>query len=49
MSQRFFLGILYIKDGIIRDFGVNLDYNCTEIDGEGLVLMPSLDRSTCSF
>lgn len=36
-----FLGDLYIKDGIIEDFGINLDYNCTEIDGEGLVLMPS--------
>ena len=36
-----FIGDLYIKDGLIDDFGENLNYDCKTIDGEGLVLMPS--------
>lgn len=36
-----FIGDLYIKDGLIAEFGENLNYDCKEIDGEGLLLMPS--------
>lgn len=36
-----FIGDLYIRNGIIEDFGTNLNYNCNTIDGEGLSLMPS--------
>lgn len=36
-----FIGDLYIKDGVIKDFADKLDYNCRKIDGEGLTLMPS--------
>lgn len=36
-----FIGDLYIKDGIITDFGENLNYNCRVINGKDLVLMPS--------
>lgn len=36
-----FNGDLYIKDGLIHDFGEELNYNCTTINGENLVLMPS--------
>ena len=35
------IGDLYIKDGIISDFGESLNYDCKTINGEGLVLMPS--------
>lgn len=40
-EQRDFLGDLYIKDGMIFDFGENLDYSCKFIDGHNLILMPS--------
>lgn len=36
-----FIGDLYIKNGVIEEFGENLDYDCKTINGEGLVLMPS--------
>lgn len=36
-----FTGDLYIKDGKIKDYGVEIDYSCERINGEGLVLMPS--------
>lgn len=36
-----FIGDLYVKDGLITDFGENLNYDCKIINGEGLVLMPS--------
>lgn len=36
-----FLGDLYIKDGLIEDFGEKLHYDCETIDGKGLCLMPS--------
>lgn len=36
-----FIGDLYIRDGKIEDFGINLNYNCKTIDGEGLTIMPS--------
>lgn len=36
-----FLGDLYIKDGLISDFGKELSYDCHKIDGKGMVLMPS--------
>lgn len=36
-----FIGDLYIKDGVIEDFGENLNYKCEEIDGQGLALMPA--------
>ncbi|WP_313756144.1 dihydroorotase [Tissierella sp.] len=36
-----FIGDLYIRDGKIKDFGTNLNYNCKTINGEGLILMPS--------
>ena len=36
-----FIGDIYIKDGIISDYGENLDYDCKTIKGEGFVLMPS--------
>lgn len=36
-----FLGDLYIKDGLIEDFGEKLQYDCETIEGKGLCLMPS--------
>jgi len=36
-----FIGDLYIKDGLIADFGENLDLDGDIINGEGLVLMPA--------
>ncbi|MDR7856609.1 dihydroorotase [Tissierella sp.] len=36
-----FIGDVYVKDGLIEDFGENLEVNCKTINGEGLVLMPS--------
>lgn len=36
-----FIGDLYIKDGLIADYGKNLDYDCKFIDGKDLTLMPS--------
>lgn len=36
-----FIGDLYIKDGLIDEFGESLNYDCKTISGEGLVLMPS--------
>lgn len=36
-----FYGDLYIRNGLINDFGEKLDYECETIDGGNLVLMPS--------
>ena len=36
-----FYGDLYIRDGLIQDFGEDLDYDCSTIDGNKLVLMPA--------
>lgn len=36
-----FTGDIYIDDGVINKIGVNLNERCLEIDGEGLVVMPS--------
>lgn len=36
-----FIGDVYINKGIINKIGVNLHENCSQINGEGLVLMPS--------
>ena len=36
-----FIGDLYIKNGVIEEFGENLNYDCKTINGEGLVLMPA--------
>lgn len=36
-----FIGDVYIKDGLIQDFGKNLEYKCHIINGESLVLMPA--------
>ena len=36
-----FIGDLYIKDGLIAEFGEDLNYDCKTINGDGLVLMPS--------
>ena len=36
-----FHGDLYIKDGLIDDYGKSLNYDCTTIEGNNLVLMPS--------
>ena len=36
-----FYGDLYIRDGLIQDFGEDLDYDCSTINGNKLVLMPS--------
>jgi len=34
-------GDIYIKDGKIEDYGKDLPYNCTTIEGNGLVALPS--------
>ncbi len=36
-----FQGDIYIKDGKISAYGKDLNYNCKNIDGNGLVAMPS--------
>lgn len=36
-----FIGDLYIKDGLIHDFGESLNYNCPTVNGENYVLMPA--------
>lgn len=36
-----FQGDIYIKDGIIADFGKSLDYDCKLIEAKNLVAMPS--------
>ena len=36
-----FYGDLYIRDQLIQDFGEDLDYDCSTIDGNKLVLMPA--------
>lgn len=36
-----FIGDLYIKDGLIADFGEELNYNCDVLDGSKMTLMPS--------
>lgn len=36
-----FIGDLYIKDGLIEDFGEMINLDCGIINGKGLVLMPA--------
>lgn len=36
-----FIGDLYINNGVIEDFGRDLNYDCESIDGQDLVLMPA--------
>lgn len=36
-----FIGDIYIKDGIIKEIGHNLDKNCEAIDAKGYTVMPS--------
>ena len=36
-----FIGDLYIKNGVIHDYGDKLNYNCSTIDGKDFILMPS--------
>ena len=36
-----FIGDIYIKDGIIKEIGDNLDKNCEIIDAKGYVIMPA--------
>ncbi len=36
-----FVGDLLIEDGLIKDYGDNIDYEARVLDGKGLLLMPS--------
>ena len=36
-----FIGDLYIKDGLIDNFGDSLNYNCPTVEGNGLTIMPA--------
>jgi dihydroorotase len=36
-----FVGDVYVKDGKINEIGIDLNKDCSTIDGEGLMLLPS--------
>mgnify|MGYP002561020602 CR=1 FL=1 len=40
---------VYIADGIIKEVGPNLSYNCQELDAEGNMLLPGLIDISCKI
>lgn len=44
-----FIGDVYIKDGLIKEIGKNINKGCNTLNGEGLVLLPSFIDLHCHF